>query len=112
MVGFAGEPISVAFLGGSITYGGDVYLPRRGTESYAGQVLTWINQTFPNAGHKFVIGGRGATESTFFSACLPDHLPHEDVDLVMLEFNINDMDSHYAGWRSLNMLTAPRVMIH
>lgn len=94
--GIVGEPISIGFLGGSITYGGDVYHPRRGTESFAGQIFSWINRTIPNAGHKLVLGGKASTGSTFFSACLPDHLP-EDVDLVFLEFNINDMDAHYPG---------------
>jgi hypothetical protein len=92
----AGEPISVVALGGSITKGGETHM-QRSEDSAIGQLFRWLETTFPNANHLMVNGGTSASESTFFSACLADHLPWEEVDLVLLEFDINDCKPHYRG---------------
>lgn len=77
-------------LGGSIMAGGDIYHPRRNTDSFVGQVFTWIETTFPNKAHKLRNACLPATGSTYISICMHEHVKHEDVDLVILEFDIND----------------------
>eukprot|EP00884_Botryococcus_braunii_P006900 jgi/Botrbrau1/16210/Bobra.314_2s0004.1 len=92
----AGQPITVAALGGSIMFGGETYMARKEKDPFLSQMFMWLNASFPHPGHKFHNGAMPASESTFFATCLRDHLPHEDVDLVILEFDINDCESHYA----------------
>jgi hypothetical protein len=87
---FAGEPITVVVLGGSITAGGDVYHPRGDVDSFFGQLVQWINTTFPHKDHKFHNGGIPATGSSFFSICTDVSVLYTDVDIVLLEFDIND----------------------
>jgi hypothetical protein len=87
---FAGEPITVVVLGGSITAGGDVYHPRGDVDSFFGQLVQWINITFPHKDHKFHNGGIPATGSSFFSICTDVSVLYTDVDIVLLEFDIND----------------------
>jgi hypothetical protein len=86
----AGQPIAAVALGGSITGGGDIYYPRLKTDSFVGQAFTWLNTTFPHAEHRFHNGALSATGSTLFAICLKGHIRYEDVDLVILEFDIND----------------------
>eukprot|EP00884_Botryococcus_braunii_P021062 jgi/Botrbrau1/763/Bobra.0181s0021.1 len=85
-----GQPITVVTLGGSIMAGGDIYFPRKASDSFVGQLFTWLAKTFPHAQHKFHNGCLPATGSTFISICLDEHVVHKDVDLILLEFDIND----------------------
>jgi hypothetical protein len=85
-----GQPITVVTLGGSIMAGGDIYFPRKTSDSFVGQLFTWLAETFPHAQHKFHNGCLPATGSTFISICLDEHVVHKDVDLILLEFDIND----------------------
>lgn len=77
--------------------GGDIYYPRRDTDAFPGQIFTWINETFPHPEHKLHNGALPATGTGFFAICLKEHLKYEDVDLVILEFDINDSTPGYSG---------------
>lgn len=70
--------------------GGDIYHPRRDTDCFVGQIFNWIKETFPNTNHKFHNGCLPATGSTYVSICLGEHVQYDDVDVVLLEFDIND----------------------
>jgi hypothetical protein len=85
----AGKPITVALLGGSVSEGGEVYFKRR-SDSFFGQLTAWINETFPHPKHKFHNGALPATGSTFFSVCTQARVKYSDLDIVILEFDIND----------------------
>jgi hypothetical protein len=79
-------------LGGSIMAGGEVYYARRTTDSVVGQLFEWINATFPNPNHRLHNGCVPGAGSTFVSVCLKGRIKYEDVDLVILEFNLNDFN--------------------
>ncbi|KAI7842833.1 hypothetical protein COHA_003579 [Chlorella ohadii] len=79
-----GQPITVAFLGGSITWG------RGGYEggSFTNRFTAWLNATFPHPGHRIINHGLPAVTSALFAACY-DKVP-EDTDLIILDFAVND----------------------
>eukprot|EP00884_Botryococcus_braunii_P016639 jgi/Botrbrau1/3659/Bobra.0204s0049.1 len=97
----SGHPIKVVVLGGSIMGGGEVYVLRQPTDSFVGQIFTWINETFPHPDHKFHNGALPATGSAFIAICLSHHLPYDDVDLVIMEFDINDATPGYLEKRTM-----------
>lgn len=80
----AGQPVTVTFLGGSITWG------RGGNEggSFVRRFSEWLNATWPHPGHRIVNQGLPAVTSALFAACY-DKVP-EDSDLVVLDFAVND----------------------
>lgn len=80
----AGEPVTISFLGGSITWG------RGGNEggSFVQRFSEWLNATWPHPGHRIVNQGLPAVTSALFAACY-DKVP-EDSDLVVLDFAVND----------------------
>ncbi|EFN53595.1 expressed protein [Chlorella variabilis] len=80
-----GEPISVAAVGGSITWGEGA--ENVGQTDYAARVFAWIRETFPKANHTLVNAAIPGVPSSYFALCNRWHVP-EDVDLVV--FNVND----------------------
>ncbi|KAL4423959.1 hypothetical protein ABPG75_001260 [Micractinium tetrahymenae] len=82
----AGQPIKVTTLGGSVTVAG--VLHRHG-RSYSALLFRFINESFPHSGHVFQNGGMPGSSSGFFAPCV-EQLVSPDVDLVTLEFAIND----------------------
>lgn len=93
----AGEKITIACIGGSITQGTissgsmDSEVPFK--KSYAELFKQWWEETFPNAQIEFVNAGIGATDSY-----LGVHRVGKDVldyqpDLVLVEFSVNDANS-------------------
>ncbi|EFN55332.1 hypothetical protein CHLNCDRAFT_134328 [Chlorella variabilis] len=82
----AGRPIKVFTLGGSVTKGSGSSSP---AGSYASRLFQLINSTFPHSGHTFVNKGVGATSSGIFTACV-EKMVEPEVDLVVLEFSINE----------------------
>ncbi len=55
-------------------------------------VQTWLESLSPEGNNTFLNLAKPSTESTFYAHCLHDTLPEElNVDLVILEFAINDM---------------------
>lgn len=93
----AGEPVTIAVIGGSITQGtissgsSDRTVERK--QSYAEIFRDWWTETFPQAEVTFINAGIGATDSY-----LGVHRVHTDVlahdpDLVLVEFSVNDSGS-------------------
>ncbi|KAL4853770.1 Cell cycle and apoptosis regulator protein 2 [Chlorella vulgaris] len=83
----AGEPISVAFIGGSSTWGQGAW--NVGMPDFPSIVFKWLRETFPGANHTLVNGAVPGTPSSYFALCSRWHVP-ADVDLVVVEFNVND----------------------
>ncbi|KAL3132821.1 hypothetical protein ABBQ38_006746 [Trebouxia sp. C0009 RCD-2024] len=92
-----GEPVSISFIGGSITEGGGVRVHDRPHLSFAGKVSRWFIDTFPNSSitaHNAAVGG---VTSTYFGQCIDMFVPDEDVDLVLVDFTLNDRASGVQG---------------
>ena len=93
----AGEPVTIACIGGSITQGtisngsdDNQVSPKR---CYADIYFSWWEQTFPDTEFTFINAGIGATDSY-----IGVHRVQKDVldfspDLVLVEFSVNDADS-------------------
>lgn len=82
------EPLRVAFLGGSLTWGANASDPNR--TSYRGRMMTWLQEHYPNTAFTFLdaaIGGTGSKLGMF--RVERDVLAYQP-DLVFLEFTIND----------------------
>lgn len=90
----AGEPITVAAIGGSITQGtissGAKDSQMKTKNCYAEIFFSWWRETFPNSEITVVNAGIGATDSY-----LGVHRVQEDVldyhpDVVLIEYSVND----------------------
>ncbi|MCD7709068.1 MAG: SGNH/GDSL hydrolase family protein [Clostridiales bacterium] len=93
----AGEPVTIALIGGSITQGtissGSIDSEVETKEDYADRFCDWWSETFPDTEFTFINAGIGGTDSY-----LGVHRVEEDVlqyspDLVLVEFSVNDSDS-------------------
>ncbi len=84
----AGEPITVGFLGGSITQGSLASSPKT---CYAYLVYSWWAKTFPNV--RYVNAGIGGTNSQFGVARVEEDLLACKPDFVLAEFSVNDEDT-------------------
>lgn len=93
----AGEPVTIAVIGGSITQGtiskgtNDSQVQKKAC--YADIFFAWWKETFPKAEITVVNAGIGATDSY-----LGVHRVEEDVlsyhpDVVLVEFSVNDEDT-------------------
>lgn len=93
----AGEPVTIAVIGGSITQGtiskgaNDSQVQKKAC--YADLFFAWWKETFPKAEITVVNAGIGATDSY-----LGVHRVDEDVlklhpDVVLVEFSVNDADT-------------------
>ncbi|MBQ9947097.1 MAG: SGNH/GDSL hydrolase family protein [Oscillospiraceae bacterium] len=82
----AGEEVTIAYLGGSITQGSSA-----GNElCYARLTTDWFEQNFPSAKINYVNAGIGATGSYIgVHRCDSQVLAH-DPDLVFIDFSVND----------------------
>lgn len=82
----AGEDVTVAYLGGSITQGSSA-----GDDlCYARLTTDWLEEKFPNAKINYVRAGIGATGSYIgVHRADKDVLAH-DPDLVFIDFSVND----------------------
>lgn len=90
----AGEPVTIAVLGGSITQGtisnGAKDSQLKTKNCYAEIFFSWWRETFPNSKVTVVNAGIGATDSY-----LGVHRVQEDVldfhpDVVLIEYSVND----------------------
>lgn len=89
----AGEAITVAFLGGSITQGSLSSTPQT---CYAYLVYRWWQEKFPSAGIRYVNAGIGGTTSQFGAARVEEDVLRYQPDFVLTEFAVNDDNSpHY-----------------
>lgn len=90
----SGKQIKLGVLGGSISWGSAV---ERGTDDWFALLTAHLAAAFPAAN---VTGRNGcvpATPSSFMNMCLEQYLD-EDVDLVFLEYAVND------GWDTHNVM--------
>ncbi len=94
----AGEPITIATIGGSITQGtissGAKDSQMKTKNCYAEIFFSWWRETFPNSKITVVNAGIGATDSY-----LGVHRVQEDVldyhpDVVLVEYSVNDSASN------------------
>ncbi|KAK9833295.1 hypothetical protein WJX81_004179 [Elliptochloris bilobata] len=78
-------------LGGLVEIGAEL---RSKNEAYYAHICQWINETFPvkpGAGsHVFHNAARSATGSPYFASCLQDQVTDQNVDLVFVQFDVND----------------------
>lgn len=82
----AGEEITFACLGGSITQGSSA----TDNYGYAYLLRDWFEATFPQAKINYVNAGIGATDSHLGIYRLERDVLSQDPDLVIVEFSVND----------------------
>lgn len=82
-----GEPITVGFLGGSITQGSLSSVPET---CYAYLVYRWWAEKFPQSKVTYLNAGIGGTTSQFGVARVEEDLLCQKPDLVLMEFSVND----------------------
>ena len=82
-----GEPVTVGFLGGSITMGCNA---TDESKRYVNRIFTHLQEMFPKSQMTLVNGGIGATTSQFGAARLYDDVLRFDPDIVFIEFSVND----------------------
>ncbi len=83
----SGEPVTVVFLGGSITMGAKA---QKG-QSYRELVGAWLTETYPNANIRLINRAIGSTGSLLGSFRFQDQVLNENPDLLFIEFCVNDM---------------------
>ncbi len=83
----AGEPVTIGFIGGSITMGTGA---SNSNNCYAKKVFDWWEETFPDTEFTYINAGIGATTSQFACARLYDDLLSGKPDFVVVEFSVND----------------------
>lgn len=82
-----GLPVTVGFLGGSITQGSLSSTPQT---CYAYLVYQWWCQRFPNSQIRYINAGIGGTTSQFGVARVQEDLLQYQPDFVLMEFSVND----------------------
>ena len=85
----AGEPLTIAAIGGSITAGSGASTLER---SYWWRFGSRLRRAFPSVAWRFVNAGIGATNSIFGALRAEDDLLSREPDLVVIEFAVNDGD--------------------
>lgn len=110
-----GKPITIGFIGGSITMG---CFSSSHTTCYPYLVYEWWKEKFPMAQVNYVNAGIGATTSQFAVARVQEDLLSEKPDFVVIEFSVNDNKSDlfmetYEGLtrKILKCETEPAVLI-
>lgn len=84
-----GEPITLAFLGGSITQG---CLSSTPETCYAYLVYEWWKRQFPAAEFTYVNAGIGGTTSHLGVGRVDEDVLSKKPDFVIVEFSVNDAD--------------------
>jgi lysophospholipase L1-like esterase len=82
-----GEAVTLGVIGGSITAGGISSAPEK---SYAGLLLAWWRQKFPNCDFRMINAGLGGTGSICGALRANKDLLSEQPDFVVVEFAVND----------------------
>ena len=82
-----GEPVTLAFIGGSITEGAIASKPK---QRYANLVTAWWERTFPKADFTFINAGIGATGSNYGSLRAQRDLLAYSPDFIVVDFGVND----------------------
>jgi len=86
----AGKPLTVAFLGGSITQGSLATTPEN---CYAYRVYHWWKKTFPLSQISYINAGIGGTTSQFGAARVDEDILRHHPDFVLTEFSVNDSNT-------------------
>ena len=86
----AGEPITVAYLGGSITQGSTA----GPTTCYAYLTTEWLKELFPDSEITYVNAGIGATGSYIGVFRTDRDVLSKSPDLVFVDFSVNDTTEH------------------
>jgi lysophospholipase L1-like esterase len=84
-----GEPVTLGFIGGSITHGQAASSPER---SYPNLVGQWWISHFPQSHITMVNAGVGGTGSAYGVLRLQHDLLSKHPDFVVVEFGVNDHD--------------------
>jgi lysophospholipase L1-like esterase len=77
----AGNPVRVAFLGGSITRAGN---------GYRDQLLSWFRNQYPANRFEEIMAAVSGTGSDFGACRVQQHVIDHQPDLVFIEFAVND----------------------
>lgn len=82
-----GQPVTLGFLGGSITQGSLASSPET---CYAHLVYQWWKRKFPKSAVSYINAGVGGTTSQFGVARVKEDLLAAKPDFIILEFSVND----------------------
>ena len=88
----AGEKVTLAYIGGSITQGHKA--SPQAENCYAYLSMKWWKDTFPDADIEYVNAGIGATDSWLGVHRVQDDVLSKNPDLVVVEFSVNDTYPH------------------
>lgn len=89
----SGKPVTVGFIGGSITQGCLSSVPET---CYAYLVYEWWQKKFTDSYVNYINAGIGATPSDFGVARVDEDLLKYEPDFVIVEFSVNDGNTfHY-----------------
>lgn len=86
----AGEEVTVAYIGGSITQGSSA----GPANCYAMLTTEWLQQKFSGTKVNYVNAGIGATGSFIGCSRVDKDVLSHDPDLVFVEFSVNDTTQH------------------
>ena len=86
----AGESITIATLGGSITQGTGA---NNEANRYANRVYAWWKKNFPKSDVKFQNAGIGATGSLYGVHRLDEHVLAYNPDFLIIEYAVNDTNA-------------------
>ncbi len=110
-----GNPITLGYLGGSITQGSLSSTP---DTCYAAMTTKWWREQYPQTEFTYVNAGIGGTTSQFGAARVESDVLAYEPDFVIIEFSVNDDNSlffreTYEGLvrRVYNSRTAPAVLL-
>lgn len=85
-----GEPVSVVFLGGSVTEGG-------GEDGYVARVTRWLQAQYPQAKIAATNAGIGGTNSDYGAQRMDRDVLAAKPDLLFVEYAVNDNGDHRAS---------------
>jgi lysophospholipase L1-like esterase len=86
-----GRPITVAYLGGSITEGAHASDPDR--FSYRARTAAWLGERHRGSAVRQINAGIGGTGSDYGAMRAGPHVFDHDPDLLFVEFAVNDHDA-------------------
>ena len=111
----AGEPVTIAALGGSITQGSSA---TKQENCYASLVYKWWTTTFPDSEITFINAGIGGTDSYLGVHRVQTDVLDYDPDFVIVEYSVNDGNGNTTKQnydnlvhRILSYETNPAVML-
>jgi lysophospholipase L1-like esterase len=87
-----GHPVTIGFLGGSITQGSLSSTPET---CYAYLVFDWWRKKFPGTQFTYVNAGIGGTTSQFGVARVKKDLLVHKPDIIIVEFSVNDESTDF-----------------